>query len=77
MNNVYELQSHPGNFQPYTGRRRADSVYIVGLGTEHEQLFTRARSRDAIKTARELKVGVIQVPATQICGPAAEALLEG
>ena len=71
---MYELQSHPGCFQPYSGRRRAETVFVVGLGTEHEQIFQRKDNRAAIAHAKTTKGQLAQIHVTQICYEAAAEL---
>lgn len=75
-NSVYELQAYPGDFERYNGKLRASSVYVIGYGTEHEQIFRKADQRLALKTARELKVTIFQAPANQICAAAIEDLYD-
>lgn len=73
-NGVYELQGFEGDFQPYSGPRRAESVYVVGLGDDGERLFRRDQNRDAIAYAKQSKLRLVQLHVTQICYRAAAEL---
>ena len=66
-NSVYELQAHPGCFRPYSGRRRAEAVYVIGLGKETERVFARSESKAAIAYAKQTKERLMQIHSTQLC----------
>lgn len=67
QNGVYELRSHPDCFRPYSGRRRAESLFVVGLGEEGERLFERRDNKAAIAYAKTTKLRLIQLHTTQVC----------
>jgi hypothetical protein len=71
---VISLQAYPDGTEPYSGPFRKTTIFVVGYGTEHEQLFRRADRNAAIAAARENRLTFDQVPAGQICAEAAEAL---
>jgi hypothetical protein len=68
------LQSSPECVEPYSGPFRKSTIFVVGYGTEHEQLFTRAQRTQAIAAARQSKLTFDQVVAGQLCSETVEAL---
>ncbi len=76
---MYELQAYPGCFEPYNGTSRADTVFIIGYGTENEELFRKVNNRKAVGKARSFKpmLSFFQAPVTQICSQAIEELYSG
>lgn len=64
---MYKLRSHPGCFRPYSGRRRAETLFVVGLGEEGERLFERKNNKAAIAYAKETKLRLVQLHVTQVC----------
>lgn len=68
------LQSAPECVEPYSGPFRKTTVFVVGYGTESEQLFKRADRTAAITAARDSKLTFDQVVAGQLCSDAVEAL---
>ena len=68
------LQSEPECIDAYAGPFRKTTVFIVGYGTEHEQVFKRADRTAAIAAARENKATLDQVIAGQLCSSTVEAL---
>lgn len=68
------LSSMPECTEPYTGPFRKTTVFIVGYGTEHEQLFTRANRGPAIAAARATRSTLDQVVASELCTDAVESL---
>jgi hypothetical protein len=67
QNGVFELRDYPGCFRPYSGRRRAESLFVVGLGEEGERLFERKQNKVAIAYAKETKLRLTQLHVTQVC----------
>jgi hypothetical protein len=68
------LQAAPECTEPYDGAFRKSTVFIVGYGTEHEQMFKRADRTLAISAARATNTTLDQVVAGQLCTDAVEAL---
>lgn len=69
-NGVVELANYPDCFQPYTGRQRTASVFVVGLPSpspDHERIFLRKDSKDAIAYARENKLRLHHLAANTLC----------
>lgn len=66
-NGVYELRDYPDCFRPYSGRRRAETIFVVGLGEEGERMFERKNNKQAIAYAKETKLRLAQFHTTQIC----------
>lgn len=68
-NGVTELASYEGCFQPYNGKRRGDSVYVVGLPSEpdDERIFLRQQADDAIAYAKEKRLRLHHLPTRQLC----------
>lgn len=66
-NGVYELASAPECFQPYEGDHRNESVFVVGLGTESEQIFLRAARTQAIEYAQAYRLELHHLPAHNLC----------
>ncbi|MBT8241665.1 MAG: hypothetical protein KJN63_10600 [Acidimicrobiia bacterium] len=73
-NGVYELAAYPDCFRPYSGKRRAESLFVVGLGTDKERLFARRDNKAAIAYAKETKERLIQLHVTQVCYEAVAVL---
>jgi len=71
---VIALQSMPECTDPYSGPFRRTTVFVVGYGTEREQLFKRSDRNQAIAFARETRSTFDQVPAGQLCHDAVETL---
>jgi uncharacterized Rossmann fold enzyme len=69
------LQSAPDCVEQYSGPFRKTTVFVVGYGTEHEQIFKRADRTAAIAAARATSSTFDQVIAGQLCADAVEALL--
>lgn len=69
------LQSAPECVEPYSGPFRKTTVFIVGYGTEYEQVFKRSDRTAAIAAARETKSTFDQVLAGQLCVDTVDALL--
>lgn len=70
-NGVYELATHPGVLEPYNGRQRTGSVYVVGLeDPDRLRLFTRADAKLAVKYAKETKLRLHHLPARALPHPA-------
>jgi hypothetical protein len=68
-NGVTELSQYPGDFQPYTGKQRHTSVFVVGLPSPepgHERIFLRKNSKEAIAYARETGQRLHHLPASQL-----------
>ncbi|MCD6056471.1 MAG: hypothetical protein K0Q89_1 [Thermomicrobiales bacterium] len=49
---LYDLARSPGCKEPYHGSFPTAVIYVVALGTEDEQLFTRGQRNDATRRAR-------------------------
>ena len=71
-NGVYEMFSHPGCWQPYNGKQRTASVYVVGLNTEYERVFVRKDNKDAIRYAKETDGVLHHLLANTLCHMAME-----
>lgn len=68
------LASMPDCTAPYQGAFRKSTVFVVGYGTEHEQLFKRSDRAAAIAAARATKSSLDQVIAGTLCAEAVDAL---
>lgn len=66
-NGMYQLSAAPGCDQPYSGDYRRESVYVVGIGTEGEQIFTRRRSREAIDYSKANGLKLNHLPCNALC----------
>jgi hypothetical protein len=71
-NGVYELAASPGCFTPYQGAHRRDSVYVVGLNTEHERIFWRREVKDALRYAKENRLIINHLMAQDLCSQVME-----
>lgn len=71
---MYELASHPDCFRPYSGRRRAETLFVVGLAEPGEKVFLRSDNKAAIRYAKETKLRLLQVHSTQLCYEAVAGL---
>lgn len=72
--NTIALQSSSGCTEPYSGPFRKTTVFLVGIGTDSEQLFARADRTAAINKARSEKLTFDQVLAGQLCTDVVDAL---
>lgn len=75
--NTITLQSSDGCTEPYSGPFRKTTVFLVGIGTTNERLFTRSERNDAIAAARKDKLTFDQVIAGQLCADVVESLFVG
>jgi hypothetical protein len=69
-NGVTELAQYPDDFQPYTGRQRHTSVFVVGLPSpspDDERIFLRSDSKEAIAYARQTGLRLHHLPTSQLC----------
>ena len=71
---VYELRSHPECFTPYNGKRRAETVFVVGLGEEGERMFAVKDREQAVAYAKETKLFLHRLHSTQLCKAAVAEL---
>lgn len=70
QNGVVQLSSYPDCSQPYTGKQRSQSVFVVGLPSPSpgdERIFLRKQSKDAIAYARQTGQRLHHLAATQLC----------
>lgn len=70
QNGVVQLSSHPDCFQPYTGRQRSSSVFVVGLPSpspDDERIFLRKDSKEAIVYARQTGLRLHHLAASELC----------
>ena len=70
QNGVVQLASHPDCTQPYTGRERSSSVFVVGLPSpspDDERIFLRKDSKDAIAYARQTGLRLHHLATSQLC----------
>lgn len=51
-------------------------MYVVGLGTDDEKLFTRKDSKLAVAHAKQTKERLLQLHVTQVCYEAAAELFD-
>lgn len=61
--------------EPYTGPSPDQVIYMVALGTEHEQGFTRTRRAEAISIARQNSWTIDPLPASSLCRDTVERVL--
>lgn len=69
-NGVVQLASYPDCTQPYSGRQRSSSVFVVGLPSpspDDERIFLRSDSKAAIAYARETRLRLHHLAASQLC----------
>lgn len=69
-NGVIELANYPDCFQPYTGRQRRESVFVVGLPSPspgHERIFLRKESKEAIAYAKESDQRLHHILTNMLC----------
>ena len=64
---MYELASHPGCSTPYSGKHRAETVFVIGIGEEGERLFRIKDRKDAVAYAKSTKLLLLRLHATQLC----------
>ena len=69
----YHLASETPGDSLYTGVFENESVYVVGLGTEREQLFTRKQREEAFSAARNERLTIDHVRA---CGLARGLMID-
>jgi hypothetical protein len=60
--------------EPYVGEHAGRSVYVVGMGTDREQFFTRAQRSAAVALARSERLTIDHLPASQLCPQVVETL---
>jgi hypothetical protein len=69
------LRADPDCTEPYSGRFRQATVFIVGYDTDDEQIFTRGQRTEALQLARTRNLTFDQVVARSCCHHLMESLL--
>jgi hypothetical protein len=73
-NGIYQLTAYPDCSTPYSGKFHAETIFVVGHGTEQEQIFRRRQSHEALAAARAGKLPLFQAPVSHFCQRAVEDL---
>jgi hypothetical protein len=74
VNGVIELGEWEECFTPYRGPRRMEDVWVVGRGSEHEQLFDSHSGKAAREWASTHSLKIFRASSTELCSEAVERL---
>lgn len=66
-NGTYALHQAPGCTTPYDGDYRHDSVFVIGIGTDKERIFTRRQRTQALEYARDNDLRIDPLSAHALC----------
>ena len=66
-NGVYQLGSYLGCTEPYSGTRQRDDVFVVGLGTEGERLYTIAERDTMLAYSKSARLRLTRLTAHTLC----------
>lgn len=77
---MIELAAYPDCETPHTGERQNDTFYVVGVGTPHETVLPREKSKYAVAFARSFNppLRVTKAQGNQLCDRAVlDAVAQG
>jgi hypothetical protein len=53
--------------EPYSGTRQRDDVFVIGLGTDVERIFTIDQSKEAVAYTKQHGVKLARLTAHTLC----------
>jgi hypothetical protein len=53
--------------EPYSGTRQRDDIFVIGLGTEAERIFTTAQRDEALAYAKSERLRLTRLTAHTVC----------
>lgn len=76
--NMFPLEGEDAaTIEPYHGNFRGSTVYVVGYGTEHEEVFTRGSRHEAFRIAVQKETTLSHLSATMFSHESMIAALGG